>query len=219
MGDKVAMLSQTIQTPTGFRPNLQLGVDYTVTRSGLAKPLTAEALALFEGIQRDVSRAANLFGLPGGITVDGVIGDVTGSAVKFTIAKFTDDLRSDVSAGARDGDPAAIAKDARNVLGVLQEAIARKKSAPVDEIFNVVQKKFVLPSQTATTVQATVKEEEKPFVLAPLPKPGADLPPGLQPVAFKTGERDKKIGTLGIVGVVGGVLLLGTIWVVASRRS
>lgn len=213
------MLSQSITTPTGFRPNLQLGVDYKVTRSGVAQPITAEAFELFKGIQRSVSTAANLFGLPGSITVDGAIGGVTGSAVKFTIAKFTDDLRSDVSPGARDGDPAAIAKDARNVLGVLEEAIARKSAAPVPTptfkplatlVLKTAAPKSPAPAPAPIPAQPIVKTAPVPTLLP------TTLPPGLEPVAFKPAE--KKFPTLAVVGAVGAIALLGTAVVLVRRR-
>lgn len=112
----------------GLYPNLILGSEYRVTRGGVAIAMTTPVLAMLREIQELTNLAANLFGIPGSITVDGKIGPVTGGAFKFVAGNLSDDLRRNISDLALGGNPAAVAKDARNVIGTLKVAIEDRRA-------------------------------------------------------------------------------------------
>jgi hypothetical protein len=189
----------------GLLPSLREGSDYRMTSQGVAIAMRPDILEMFMALQDATNRAANLFGMPGAITVDGKIGPTTGAAVKFTVGRFTDDLRENLTAEARDGIASAVAKDARNVLGTLLEAINRKSSAPIvaTPIAPTIKPQpFVLP---VVTVQAT-----KPFVL-----PTVIVQPSLKPstaaqtALISTTPTKPKLSTAAWAAVMGAFLVAG----------
>jgi hypothetical protein len=190
-----------IDPSLGLKPDLREGVDYRMTSQGVAIAMTASVLEMFRQMQIAVNKAANLFGMPGAITIDGKIGSVTGNAIKFTVGKFTDDLRGNLSPGARDGITSAVAKDARNVLGTLLEAIERKSSAPI----------------VATPLAPTIAPKQ-PFVL-PTVIVKADPLPAPQPVLQPAPATARpKLSALAWAGIGGGILLVGVGAVLIARR-
>ena len=146
----------------GLYPNLRLGVDYRVSTGGVAIALTAPILAMFKEIQQSTNRTANLFGIPGSIAVDGKLGGASGQAIRSVVSRLTQDLQRNLSPEARGGLPAGIAKDARNVLGTLSEAIERKTAAvPV----------ALAPAATAPVFLPAVKLITEPVAVAPAAVP------------------------------------------------
>jgi hypothetical protein len=205
----------------GFLPNLRQGVDYRITSGGVAIGLNPTVASMFREIQTLTNQAANLFGMPGSITIDGKIGAVTGQAVKFTVGKLSDDLRGNLSPEARDGQPAGIAKDARNVIGTLKEAIALKGSAPIVGTPVAPTPRFQLPTvkMQRASLATLVKTAPLPTTapLAPLvqvaPAPTAQL------VTTALPER-RKMSTPVFLGVLGLFLAAGLgAAVLVGRRS
>lgn len=137
----------------GLYPNLILGSEYRVTRGGVAIAMTTPVLAMLREIQELTNLAANLFGIPGSITVDGKIGPVTGGAFKFVAGKLSDDLRRNISDLALGGNPAAVAKDARNVIGTLKVAIEDRRAGAL--VATAPPPAARLPAEFISTVKLT----------------------------------------------------------------
>lgn len=196
----------------GLHPNLRLGTDYRMTSQGVAIAMTAPILAMFKGIQDATNRAANLFGMPGAITVDGKIGAATGAAVKFTVGKFTDDLRGNLSPGARDGIASAVAMDARNVLGTLLEAIERKSASPV--AVTPISPTIRAQPTVLPTVLFTAPPPIPPATVSLRPSPSAALTTFVSTAPAKSG-----LSTGAWAAVIGAVLVagIGTAVLVAKR--
>lgn len=199
----------------GFMPNLREGSDYRMgtTRSGpVALALTAPVLAMFKSIQVSINQVGQLMGMPLSLTVDGKMGNATGSALKLVVNRLDPDLQRNLSPEAKAGQAAGVAKDARNVLGTLQEAAVRRDKAPALPVAAVAPLPPVAPSPAPTRLQLPDIKSNIPLVR-----------PAITPVSQRfvsTADERKKMSTGVFVGVLAAFLLAGgAAAVLVARRD